>query len=183
MRLAAWFKNVQAEHREANRIAACVKDGLQAIAKSDPVALKTALAPLKPTDLSGKQTSDLLKVAIDHGDVKIFKAALAATGDDPNASVVETVTHFVGRAGSYEIDVYTPVLDYALRVRNHDIALLLAKDSRTRIDDGGQNAFVMAKNGGMSDVAVVLAQRIAALRREQAQSWDNTAVKLSPPDA
>jgi hypothetical protein len=175
MGLAAWFKKVQAEHYKAREITTCVNAALEAIAASDPDGVGRALAPIHGYGLPDHEAGSLLKAAIDQGDPETLAGLLALT-EDPNAAIVEWHSG-VRTAGYYS---YTPPLNYALRVRNHDIALLLAKDSRTRIDDGAQNAFVMAKNSGMSDVAAVLAQRIAALRRGEAARWDETATRLSP---
>src|SRR5215467_9522423 len=102
MGLAAWFKEIQAQHKETRRIAACIDKGLQAIVASDPVALKAALAPV---ELNDDDRQSLLGTAIEHGDAQVFRAVLEATGDDPNAAVAEIVYRSVGRLGSAKDNV------------------------------------------------------------------------------
>src|SRR5262249_43586807 len=81
-----------------------------------------------------------------------------------------------------------PLLNYALRVRNHDISLMLANDPRTIVEQSAHRdtgtPLEMAQNGGMSDVAAVIARRMAELTRDAAARWDARAKELSPaPEA
>ena len=178
MGLAAWFKKVQAEHQRAHEIRASVGATLQAIGTGDPDGVRKALAAIHPADLSAEQKGNLLKAAIVHGDVKTFGAVLAFIGE-PNAMIKEG---YGGLRRSW--DVGTPLLNYALRTRNHDIALALAKDPQTNIESKSKldygSPWFMAKTSGMTDVAAVLATRTAELRRQEAAQWEETAARISP---
>jgi hypothetical protein len=178
MGLAAWFNKVRAEFERARELTTCMNAALEATAVSDPDGLRKALARIDPSDVSAVKREELLKVAIASGDAKTFAALLAFTGD-PHATITETM----GGGRSVPIDYYIPLLNYALRVRSHDIALALAKDPRTNIEqhaylDSG-TPLTMAREAGMSDVAAVLAQRTAELRRQEAVWLDEMAAKLS----
>jgi hypothetical protein len=173
--LAAWFNRVIAEHQRAREITTCVNEALDAIGVGDADGFRKALTPIHISELSDDEAGRLLKAAIDHGDAKTFAAVLAFVGD-PNATITEKIAIAAPQTGA--VAIHTPLLSYALRVRSHDISLALAKDPRTNV---GGLGWSLVKEVAMSDVAAVLAQRTAELRREEATHWDTLAAKLSPP--
>jgi hypothetical protein len=168
------FHNLQAKRRSAREAKACKKAAFNAIAARDPEGLRKALGAMQPVEIS----SDMMFDAIQNGDLKTFKELLAFT--DPNTTL--TREEGVGRF-SYTAK-YSP-LNYALKVRSHDIVMALATDPRTDIEKTFryiEKPLIEARGAGMQDVAAVLAQRTAELRRQEAAQLDKEAGQLDKGD-
>jgi hypothetical protein len=168
-RLTTFFSELQAGWQRRSEVKASENAARKAIAASDPDSLGKALNDISPSEVSDALQKELLKAAIDKGDVKTFNVLLAFTGD-PNVTITEAVS--TGRGGRIQ---HWPLLAYALKERSHDVALDLASDPRVDI-----RKLTNSPPAARRDVAAVLARRFAELHRRDAAIWEKVAENLAP---
>src|ERR1017187_915748 len=153
----------------------------EAIEKHKLFDLHGALETARLPDIGSNERRAWLKKAVDSGDIDIFNEVFSFLGANPNAMII--------LAGSGDRTWETSLLNYALKVRNHDVALVLADKAdllKQDIYDGRYTQtklpFTAAMEGGMRDVAVILARRMAELVRQDAAqaaaSWDKAAAMM-----
>ncbi len=141
----------------------------EAISSRNPDTVKVALANISPAEASDDDKSGWLRRAIDEQDAECFKAVLKFT-DTPN------LVFKIDEGGRYTDYHYYSLLCYALtKARTHDISKMLAGDPRVKVTDDDLEA---AKNGGMQDVAAILAGRVADIRRHEADLRQQEAIHL-----
>lgn len=147
------FEKLRDKWNKIVQVGASREAAFAAIKEGDTKGLQASLSTLVLEDLTYHEKMNLVTTSIRKRDPEIFKVVMDFIGD---TNFEMKVTYRLSGPGQYASHTWTP-LSYALTVDlSHDIAMHLAHDPRTRVNN---QDVINAREAGMRDVAEALQRK------------------------